>query len=144
MEKIRKSQDFQKRSPVNKLINLLLAFYDVEFEEVTVNFVDIDTISQLHADFFNDSTPTDCITFPIDDGVGEIFVCPEVASEYAKENKLDVNEEVTLYVVHGILHLLGYNDIEDEDRLEMRKQEQICISLLKEKALILTPSDYGA
>lgn len=143
MEKIKKSQDFPKPSQVNKLIDLLLAFYDVQFEEVTVNFVDTPTISQLHADFFDDPTPTDCITFPIDDGVGEIFVCPEVGIQYAKEHNLDVDEEVTLYVVHGILHLLGYDDIEEADRKEMREQEKRCISLLKEKGLILKPSEYG-
>ncbi|MCH9613888.1 MAG: Endoribonuclease YbeY [Chlamydiia bacterium] len=143
MEKIRKSPDFQKPKLVNKLIHLLLDHYKVEFEEVSVNFVDIDTISKLHADFFDDPTPTDCITFPIEPGVGEIYVCPEIASSYTKEHGGNVNEEVTLYVVHGLLHLLDFDDIDEDDRKTMREEERICMSLLKEKGLILTPIEYG-
>lgn len=143
MEKIRKSPDFQKPKRVNKLIHLLLEHYGADFEEVAVNFVDEDTITELHADFFDDPTPTDCITFPIEPGVGEIYVCPKVAQTYACEHGLNVDEEVTLYVVHGVLHLLGYDDIDEKNRQIMRQEEQTCMSLLKEKKLILTPIEYG-
>jgi probable rRNA maturation factor len=61
-----------------------------------------------------------------DDGyrvLGEVFVCPETAIHYVKSNGGDVYQELTLYTVHGLLHLIGYDDIEDEDRVLMRKEE---------------------
>ena len=64
-------------------------------------------------------------------------MCPEVALNYAKDNQIDFEEELTLYIVHGLLHLLGYDDIEEEDRVEMRKQEALLMRLLSSKGLVL-------
>ena len=63
---------------------------------------------------------TDVITF----AYGEIIVCPSVAVANAKTYGNAVNKELTLYVVHGILHLAGYDDHVPEDILRMRKKEQ--------------------
>lgn len=107
-------------------------------DELILHLVDKKVIAQLHADFFNDPTPTDCISFPMDEDrssgyqlLGEIFVCPEVAIEYAQENQKNPYEELALYIVHGILHLLGYDDIEEADRLVMREKEAICMKFIE-------------
>lgn len=126
---------------VKKLVHFLLVDLGVLCDEVTICFTDKKSISQLHEQFFNDPTPTDCISFPIDNDpnsalykvLGEIFVCPEVAMEYSNQNNIDPYEELSLYIVHGILHLIGYDDIEEKDREEMRKKEFSCMNRLKEK-----------
>ncbi len=114
-----------------RLVQEVLALEDECCDEVAINFVDTETICQLHQDFFQDPSPTDCISFPLDDietpgyrMLGEIFVCPETALQYAQANNVDPHQELTLYVVHGLLHLLGYDDIEKKDRLAMRKAEK--------------------
>lgn len=96
-----------------------------------MHFVETEEISHLHGQFFGDPSPTDCISFPMDgveeDGycvLGDIFVCPNAAIEYAKEHQCDLHEETALYVVHGLLHLMGYDDIKDEDRQQMRAAEK--------------------
>lgn len=106
-------------------------------DELIIHLVDKAIISKLHADFFDDPTPTDCISFPLDDPneedsggyqlLGEIFVCPEVALEYSLEHKTNPLEETALYIVHGILHLLGFDDIEEQDRKKMRTLEKRCM-----------------
>jgi len=53
-------------SQVQALVKILLEMKQVECDEVTVHFVDSQTISSLHQDYFNDSAPTDCISFPLD------------------------------------------------------------------------------
>ena len=63
-------------------------------------------MSRVHKDFLGDPTETDVITFPY----GEILVCPAVASERAKEFRHKVEQEVLLYCLHGLLHLVGYDD----------------------------------
>ncbi len=72
-----------------------------------------------------DDSPTDVITFsgdPDDGTAGEICVCPEAAQSYAKENGKEFAAELTLYLAHGYLHLCGFDDIEDDDKIEMRRR----------------------
>lgn len=108
--------------------------------EVGVYLVPVLEISELHDKFFNDPTPTDCISFPVDEEyLGEVFVCPQVAIDYAKKRKLNPYEELSLYVIHGLLHCFGYDDIEPADRRVMRKKEKSCMAIIKEQDLILTP-----
>ncbi len=109
-------------------------------DEVTIHFVDNATICDLHSRFFNDPSPTDCISFPMDEEedpfyrvLGEVFVCPETAIKYANEHNVNPYLETTLYVVHGMLHLLGYDDLEDQDRQLMRQAEAKHLEILKEQ-----------
>lgn len=113
-------------------------------DEISLNFVDTPAICELHACYFDDPSPTDCISFPMDeepDGyyrvLGEIFVCPETAVKYALENQLDAYQETTLYIIHGLLHLMGYDDIEEFDRKQMRQAEKKHLDKLVELKLVL-------
>jgi probable rRNA maturation factor len=101
-------------------------------DELSLYFVSTQAITDLHAEFFQDPTPTDCITFPIDNSyLGEIFVCPETALLYAQKHSVDPQEELLLYVVHGLLHLAGYDDLDPKSKRIMRKKEKSCMRLLK-------------
>jgi probable rRNA maturation factor len=111
---------------IRKVVSEVLDTEGCVCNEVALYFVDVKEISNLHEQFFDDPSPTDCISFPMDDDeiLGEVFVCPQVAIEYAQEHSLDPHQEMTLYVVHGLLHLLGYDDIEEKDIVVMRQAEQ--------------------
>jgi len=118
----------------------------IEPPEVIIHFVTKKKISAVHRDYFNDPSPTDCISFPIDHPneknpfiLGEIFISPKVALEYAREHDLDPYEEASLYLVHALLHLLGYEDTEKEKRIKMKKKEAKIHSYLKEKKSLLYP-----
>lgn len=114
------------------LVRGLLRFLKKSPEELSLYFVTEETICSLHQEFFDDPTSTDCISFPMDDTyLGEVFVCPKVASEYAKKHQTSPYNELVLYIVHGILHLIGFDDIEQEDRLKMRQMEEHCFTYLK-------------
>lgn len=132
------------------VVKEVLASEKVETDEVAVYFVTAPEICRLHAEFFLDPTPTDCISFPID-GIqlqhgayhvlGEIFICPHSALDYLMAQSEDLNDDVytetTLYLVHGLLHLIGYDDIEENDRLKMRTAEQKHMAHLLSKDLLL-------
>lgn len=110
--------------------------FDPPSGELSIAFVSKSEISRIHEEFMQDDSPTDVITFPGDiaEGMaGEICVCPEVALDYANENGREFTEELTLYLTHGYLHLCGFNDIEDKDRIEIRKAEHIAMKTLVEK-----------
>jgi len=126
------------------MVRALIDKLKIKCDEISVHFVSTTKICKLHADFFNDPTTTDCITFPVDNSLdeqyvvlGEVFVCPKTAIDFSKKYNKDLYEEATLYLVHGILHLLGYDDIDPEDRKKMRKKERFCMKFLKENNLIL-------
>jgi probable rRNA maturation factor len=84
-------------------------------------------ISELHRRFLGISGPTDVITFQH----GEIFISVETARRQAKTEGTSTFYELRLYLVHGLLHLHGFDDVEQEDREEMAAlQERIVASLL--------------
>lgn len=123
---------------VEVLVKQVLLNEQASCDEVNIYFVDTPTICQLHQDYFDDPSPTDCISFPLDDEdttgyqiLGEVFVCPETALSYAKEHAADPYDETSLYIVHGLLHLLGYDDMEEEDELPMRAAENSNMEILK-------------
>ena len=82
---------------------------------VEISIVDDETIAAVHAEFLNDPTPTDAITFPY----GEILVSCDTAWRYAAEHGLDAREELFRYMVHGLVHLHGYRDYEPQEREAM-------------------------
>ena len=125
---------------VERLVKSFLKWKEVECDEVMIHFIDKEEITQLHKEHFQDPTPTDCISFPIDSPsethhgysiLGEVFVCPAVAIEYVHENGGNPYRETTLYIIHGLLHLLGYDDQDDESRLIMRAQEKSAMLYLE-------------
>lgn len=90
--------------------------------ELSVSLVDREEIAELHERYLGEPGPTDVLSFPQDDEpgddgfvmLGDVVLCPAVAAEQAGGES-----EVGLLLVHGILHLLGYDHETDEDRAEM-------------------------
>jgi len=85
--------------------------------ELSLSFVDPDEMTALHERYLGESGPTDVLSFPLgEDGLlGDVVVCPQVAAG----NNPDRDAELRLLVVHGILHLLGYDHEEDGERAVM-------------------------
>ena len=131
---------------VERLVQTFLEWKKVSCDEVSIHFVDKQEISLLHKQFFDDPSPTDCISFPIDhpndssEGytvLGEVFVCPKIGIEYAKSEKKDPFVEVSLYIVHGLLHLLGFDDQKESDKIIMQGEENSAMKYLKENKVLL-------
>ena len=96
--------------------------------ELSIAFVDKEEIARLNEKFLGHKGPTDVLSFPIDTNGGrlggEVVVCPPVAVEFAAESKTDVEGEIMLYVVHGLLHLLGYTDSNGKSAKKMHRLEK--------------------
>ncbi len=136
-----------KKKKIHLLIQGILWQESCIHTEVSLYFVSQKKISSLHEQFFADPTPTDCISFPLDDiasdvlgknYLGDIFVCPLTAIQFAKKKNLDPYKEVTLYIIHGVLHLLGYDDLEPNKKRQMRRKEKLYIQQLEKQDLLLT------
>ena len=103
--------------------------------ELSIAFVSDAEIAQVHADFMDDSSPTDVITFPAQPemkSAGEIIVSVDHAHSRAAELGEPFSRELSLYLVHGWLHLAGYDDSKESDRAKMREAEQKALLILDE------------
>ena len=94
----------------------------VKTGELSVSFVTPNEIAELHERFMGEEGPTDVLSFPQEDTylLGGVVICPEVAAE----SDPDVESEVQLLLVHGILHLLGYDHEEDAERAQMWARQE--------------------
>ena len=101
--------------------------------ELSLAFLTDKAIARIHADFLDDPTPTDVITFEgnatLKSG-GEICVSADTAAAYAAQHQHDFSQELTLYIVHGWLHLAGYDDLKPEKKRRMRAAEKRAMTLL--------------
>ena len=128
------------RKAVRALVKVVLDHLKSSHSEVSIYFVTSRKISRLHEEFFDDPKTTDCISFPLDEEhLGEIFVCPKTAIDYATAKGKDPFDETALYIVHGLLHCLGYDDLEPSSRRTMRKKEKSCMALIKKQDIRLQP-----
>ena len=107
---------------------------------MSVTFVNKEFIHQLNKNYRNIDRPTDVISFaylddknehnikspyPID--LGEIYICIDVAKENALQYKNSLNRELSFLFVHGLLHLLGYDHMKQEDEEVMFHLQDIIL-----------------
>jgi len=101
--------------------------------ELSLVFLTDAALAHLHADFMDDPSTTDVITFEGDAAAGlagEICVSADTARNYAREHGHDFATELTLYLVHGWLHLAGYDDLQPTKKRRMRAAEARALKLL--------------
>lgn len=118
--------------------------------EVSLIFSDEATIAELNTRFMGKSGPTDVLSFPIDDEppqsgrvpdsggtgpgdppepsipvlVGDVVICPSVAARNAVEHEVSFDFEVALLCVHGVLHLLGWDHVDETEAEAMEARER--------------------
>lgn len=139
------TQDDLKIDPASarRVVKKILELENIRTDYLELSFVSKEKICCLHDRFFQDSSPTDCISLPMDPlgdsctphVLGEIFVCPAVAIE--RVGKKEAYRETTLYVVHGLLHLIGFDDIEIDEQNEMEAKEEEYMQLLTREGILL-------
>jgi len=111
--------------------------------EVTVLLVERPAMASLKERWLGEPGPTDVLAFPMDEQVpedepyilGDIVICPEVAQEQAGAADRHVREEVDLLLVHGFLHLCGYDHVRPQDARSMRHRERKILSEFYRKEL---------
>ena len=91
-----------------------------ELETVEVSFISDEEIARVHGEFLDDPTPTDVITFEH----GELLISADTAARCAGEYGHTTQQEALLYLIHGLLHLHGYDDHEPTDRTAMHDAQQ--------------------
>ena len=122
--------------------------------EVSLIFLDEPAIAALNQQFMGRPGPTDVLSFPIDNEpeptgrvpdaggsgpgepaqpeipqlIGDIVICPAVAGRNALEHECSLDDEMALLVVHGVLHLLGWDHAADEEAERMEARERVLLA----------------
>ena len=106
---------------------------------LAVTFTSVDDIADLNERFMGRTGPTDVLSFPIEDAspghppraldggpplvLGDIFICKDVVDTHATEYEVSFDEELYLMVVHGVLHILGWDHTDDHEAAAMESRE---------------------
>ena len=122
--------------------------------EVSLIFLDEPAITALNHQFMGQAGPTDVLSFPIDNEpeptgrvpdsggtgpgepappeipqlIGDIVICPAVAARNATEHECSFNDELALLIVHGVLHLLGWDHAADAEAERMEARERVLLA----------------
>jgi probable rRNA maturation factor len=107
--------------------------------ELAVAFLSDAALARLHGQFLKDPSPTDVITFEGDPAhglAGEICVSVDAAARAAGRAGPRFSRELTLYIVHGWLHLAGYDDLNPAAKRAMRRAEARAMRILESRRAI--------
>lgn len=116
------------RRLIRQAVKRVLRRYQIDTACLNIVIVDDETISELHGRYLNDPSPTDVLSFLLEAASGylegEVIVSAETAKRQAKSFGVEIGQELLLYVIHGTLHLVGYDDQTASDRRRMRRAER--------------------
>jgi len=134
-------------SRLREIVQICLTSEQVKEAEISIAILDNEEIWGLNRQFLDHDYPTDVLSFLLEENSdgssvsgdiplgagkqisGEVIVSAEMAKETSPEYGWSPIEELYLYTVHGLLHLCGYDDHNDDDRQTMRSQERHVLSL---------------
>jgi len=117
--------------------------------DVSILLVDEQTMTDYHVRFMDEPGPTDVLSFPMDELrpprddedppmglLGDVVLCPAVTARQAADNGRTADEEAEYLLVHGLLHLLGFDHAEPEEkRVMFDLNDAICSGWSSEKRL---------
>ena len=141
--------DEMLENEIEQAVKTIGSLYDVADCEVSITLTDNATIHKLNKQYRNIDRATDVLSFAfresdepqiifdddshesnIENVLGDIIISVERAAEQAEEYGHSLKREIVFLTVHGMLHLLGYDHIEEADRLEMEQEQQFIMEKL--------------
>ena len=116
------------RPRIRRAVHAVLGDAEIGHAEISIAIVDDATIARLHQQYLDDPEPTDVLSFVLERSdqylEGEVVVSAETAVAYAARHKSTPQDELLRYVIHGTLHLTGYDDATPRQRTAMQTRER--------------------
>ena len=139
---VNSSNKFIEKRKIHSLVSSLSRTLDFKIQSLEINFIDQKEILELNKTHLNHNYFTDIITFNYSGDQklldGELLISVDDAWENAKKYKVSVNEEIFRLVIHGILHLIGYDDTSASKKRKMKLMENKLLN--RNKFLLLRGS----
>lgn len=127
---------------IKRAIELIVDLYDVTENEVSITLTTDEIIHNLNKNYRGIDRPTDVLSFAFresdepeivnseSDILGDIIISVERATSQAHDYGHSLKREIVFLTVHGMLHLLGYDHIDDDDRIEMENEQSFIMDKL--------------
>ena len=116
------------------IVKIIFEKENYKYNDISVVFVSDEFLKNLHSKYLNKDQNTDVITFDLtEEGMpvsGEIYISVERAKAQAVEYEVTTVQELYRYVIHGTLHLCGFDDLKDSDRELMKNKEEMYLKIL--------------
>jgi len=135
IEVINTSGQLVPTTEINSLLTFALLELELNLEcEINVSFVEDDYMTELHIKWMDEPGTTDVLSFPMDMPetpgeavtLGDIVISPVVAAEQAKAQGHSIEHEIYILVIHGLLHIIGYDHADKaEEKVMFDLQEKI-------------------
>ena len=112
----------------------VVSFYNKEMGVINVVFCSDDFLLKINKEYLNHNYLTDIITFNFcekNEISGDLFISIDRVKDFSKTNKLTFVNELHRVIVHGVLHLCGFNDKSTKEKQKMRKLENFFLEKLK-------------
>lgn len=107
--------------------------YGKEVGELYYSFCSDDYLYKMNVDLLGHDFYTDIITFPLNECENVLSAEFHISIDRIRENAVNFSrtfeDELHRVMAHGVLHLIGFNDLTEEEEKEMRKQEDFCLSI---------------
>jgi len=135
VELVNRSGALISEPKIVSLINFGIEFMELNPEcEISMSFVDVQEMEELHIKWMDEDGPTDVLSFPMDMPekkndivtLGDIVISPAVAAKQATDAGHSTEDEIYILATHGLLHILGYDHADkDEEKVMFALQEKI-------------------
>ena len=106
-------------SPLEEAARLVLAAEGASLDALSVALVDDEQMTELNERFLGRRRPTDVIAFEAEEGEGEVIISVDTAARQAEEEGHSLPIEMRYLLAHGVLHVLGYDDADEQSRQRM-------------------------
>ncbi|MEP7196663.1 MAG: rRNA maturation RNase YbeY [Saprospiraceae bacterium] len=115
---------------IKSWIRETISLEGIELANLNVVFCSDDQLLEMNIQHLNHDYYTDILSFPFQYKpiIGDLFISVDRVTENAQTFKVEFIEELRRVIIHGVLHLLGHNDVEEEEELQMRKLEDEALS----------------
>ncbi|GFD69520.1 rRNA maturation RNase YbeY [Alteromonas sp. KUL106] len=117
-------------SELERWANAVLQYEGLSEQEVTIRFTDEAESQSLNSEYRGKDKPTNVLSFPFEappgieiNLLGDLVICAPVISREADEQQKKVSDHYAHMMVHGLLHLMGYDHIDDAEAEEMESKE---------------------
>ena len=131
---------YLRKTDFHKVINLLKKEVYFNIDSLNINIVNSEYIFELNRKYLNHNYSTDIITFNYSEYKdrldGEIFISLHDAISNSRKYKISLDNEILRLVIHGVLHLLGFDDIKSADKKLMKSHENRFVKLLENEKLM--------
>lgn len=109
----------------------VLRYLNKDKEDLSIAFVNDKKIARLNAKYRKQNKPTDVLAFGMHKGnlLGDVVISTDAAKRQAPLYNSTIDKEITLYLIHGILHLAGYNDDDKNSRKKMEEKQQAILKM---------------